>query len=134
MHKMRGNCGIAMMELILTIMICLLLIPAVLVSLASLDEAIQFDQSVQDEIAIQQLRRILSLSYDVTVYEDCIAFRYQGEMRWLNLKNRNLIMQDGTVMFLTDLDEVSYQDDGAIISLIYERDEHTYAVPIAKKS
>lgn len=134
MHRLRGNSGIAMMELILSLMICLLLLPAVLLALTALNEAIQFDQSVQDEIAIQQLRRILSLSYDVTVYEDCIAFRYQGETRWINLKNGNLIMQEGTVMFLTDLDDVSYQDDGVIISLIYERHQQTYLVPLAKKS
>lgn len=133
MSKYRGNAGYAMVEFLLSLLIVLMLVPSILLCLSCMDRALAFQESVQDEIAIQQLRRVLVLSYDVEVNGNSLSFRYQGKERQLNYIHDKLMIQPGTWIFLTELDECNLYQENDIIYVSYEREGKSCVSPLKKQ-
>lgn len=67
-----------MTDLVLSVMIVILLVPALMISIAVMHDSLRFNEEVQDEVALSQLRRILLISYDLECSSGCLQFEYQG--------------------------------------------------------
>lgn len=85
-----------------------------------------FSYDLQDEIALIQLRRILSVSYDLQANDNCLSFIYKNEQRMISEVNKNLIMQKGTIIILCDVEDVSFVINDGLLYLYYRRLDKDY--------
>ena len=85
-----------------------------------------FSYDLQDEIALIQLRRILSVSYDLQANDNCLSFIYKNEQRMISEVNNNLIMQKGTIIILCDVEDVSFVINDVLLYLYYRRLDKDY--------
>lgn len=92
----------------------------------------KFNYDIQDEIALIQLRKILAVSYDLNVENNCLTFKYKNEERIISEVNNNLIMQKGTIIILCDVYDVSIVLDNDLIYLYYFRNDKFYEKVIYK--
>jgi len=125
--------GAVLADVLLSLLLVLLLLPAVSAILWTAASAASFTETVQDEIAIAQLRRTMMLTYDVNVYDTSLTFRRKGKDETLRMVNGRLILQPGTLIYLSDIDSVSFYEEGGIVHLVYERDERETDRSIAFK-
>lgn len=91
-----------------------------------------FNYDIQDEIALIQLRKILAVSYDLHVENNCLSFKYKNEERIISEVNNNLIMQKGTIIILCDVYDVSIVLDNDLVYLYYFRNDKFYEKVIYK--
>lgn len=120
-----------MIDLLLTIMIILFLIPVVMICLHILFGTLHFDQDIQDLIASYQLRRILLISYDKSIEDNVLYFNYQSKQMKLREVNNNLIIQPGTQIMYVNIENASFYESGNVIYLYYERNGNSYEEAIA---
>lgn len=120
-----------LIDLLLTIMITLLLIPVVLVSLQILTGTLHFEENVQDMIASYQLRRILLLAYDKEANGQMLSFTYQNKDMTLSQVNENIIIQPGTQIMYANVENTRICQIGNVIYLSYERYGKEYVEAIA---
>lgn len=85
-----------------------------------------FSYDLQDEIALIQLRRILAVSYDIQIDDNCLTFIYKNEQRIISEVNNNLIMQKGTIIILCDVEDVSFVINDGLLYLYYRRLDKDY--------
>lgn len=119
MHGRRN--GFLMPDFLMTMLITVIMAQIVVSSLVLLLHSVSFDQEVQDEIAIAQLRRILIISTDFKTTTDTLYFTNQGREMKLRVVNDNLIIQPGTQIMLVDVDGVTFMEQGHTIVCHYER-------------
>lgn len=119
MHGRRN--GFLMPDFLMTMLITVIMAQIVVSSLVLLLHSVSFDQEVQDEIAIAQLRRILIISTDFKTTADTLYFTNQGREMKLRVVNDNLIIQPGTQIMLVDVDGVTFMEQGHTIVCHYER-------------
>lgn len=92
-----------------------------------------FDYSiVNDEMALLQLRRIMLLSYDVNNYGDSLSFLYKNKDYELELINNRLILSPGYQMFLDEVDDLYFDEDGNVLNIYYEKKGKRFIAPIYK--
>jgi hypothetical protein len=120
-RRKRRREGFVLTELLLAVSIVVFLIPVSLVFLSALIPSLAFHEDVQDEIALAQLRRILSLSYERQLTGDHLELRYEGKDMSLVFLNRKLILKPGTQIFLADLDDCQLVQEGDSVYVLYER-------------
>ena len=85
-----------------------------------------FRETLQDETALLQLRRILLVSYDVQASGNEVTFVYQKRDMRLSRVNDHLIIQPGTQIFLSAVDEAHFEIYGDCIYVIYTRNGRTF--------
>lgn len=119
MHGRRN--GFLMPDFLMTMLITVIMAQIVVSSLVLLLHSVSFDQEVQDEIAIAQLRRILIISTDFKTTTDTLYFTNQGREMKLRVVNDNLIIQPGTQIMLVDVDGVTFMEQGHTIVCHYVR-------------
>lgn len=124
MHRNRH--GFIVMDYLLSLFIVALMCPLMVVSISLLLKQKTDIQTVQDEVAIAQLQRILLLSDDYAVSENEITFVNQNRQMYASLVNHNLIIQPGTQMFLIDVDSVSFIEENGLIKCRYARKNKEY--------
>ena len=132
-HSAGRRSGIILKETAAVILICLMLLPAVVICIGALSSSFRFHEEIQDLIGLQQLRRMLLISYDTEVSPSHIAFEYQGERRELRFVNRWLLVQPGTLIILSDVDGGRFYETGGYIYVSYERNGISYERVLAKE-
>lgn len=120
-----------LIDLLMTIMITLMLIPIVIVSLSVLMSTLHFEENVQDMIASYQLRRILLLAYDKEISDQTLSFTCQNAEMRLSQVNENIIIQPGTQIIYANVENTEIYQVGNVIYLAYERYGKKYAEAIA---
>lgn len=119
---MRGRNGSIMMtDVVLSVMIVIMLVPALMISVAVMHDSLRFNEEVQDEVGLSQLRRILLISYDLECSSGSLQFEYQGRDCILQQVNDHLIIQPGTQIILADIDSCRFEQMGNTVLLYYER-------------
>ncbi|MBR2067324.1 MAG: hypothetical protein IJ875_03580 [Solobacterium sp.] len=127
--KKRGS---ILVEIILSLWIVLLFIAIPIEATNLLQRNLQFEQNVQDEISLLQLKRILLLSYDIHVEKDYLTFIYEERECILSLINQKLILQPGTYILLIDIDAISFSTNNNMIFISFEREGKKKQYAIAK--
>ena len=77
---------------LIALFITLLLLPIALLLFRYTSNLKVDYMSLNDEIALSELREVLLLSYDLNIYEDYLAFIYQNEEYKLSLVNNKLLL------------------------------------------
>ena len=130
MSKRKGFALVEILVAILTVCICI----PILVSVISLMHTSLKDRtSLQDQIALIQLRRYLAVAYDVELLPSSLTFQRQHEEMRLSVVNQNLIVQPGTQMFLMDIEAALFYLEGDSVMLRYVRDQQEYEVYLCKQ-
>ena len=130
---MSNRKGFALAEVLVAILTVCICIP-ILVSVISLMRTSLKDRtSLQDQIALVQLRRYLAVAYDVELLPSSLTFQRQHEEMRLSVVNQNLIVQPGTQMFLMDIEAALFYLEGDSVMLRYVRDNQEYEVFLCKQ-
>ena len=130
MSKRNGFALVEVLVAILTVCICI----PILVSVISLMHTSLKDRtSLQDQIALIQLRRYLAVAYDVELLPSSLTFQRQQEEMRLSVVNQNLIVQPGTQIFLMDSETALFYLEGDSVMLRYVRDQQEYEVYLCKQ-
>lgn len=79
-----------------------------------------------DELSLSQLRESLLISYEMRFEEDRLSFRLHNRDFILSKVNDKLIMQPGTQIFLSRIDELHFEEKGGVIYVCYEREGRKY--------
>jgi len=130
---MSNRKGFALVEVLVAILTVCICIP-ILVSVISLMRTSLKDRtSLQDQIALVQLRRYLAVAYDIELLPSSLTFQRQNEEMRLSVVNQNLIVQPGTQMFLMDIEAALFYLEGDSVMLRYVRDNQEYEVFLCKQ-
>lgn len=127
----RRIAGFVLSQYLLTLFAGAILMTSMVLSIALGMETIGFDQEVQDEIGVSQLRRMLLVSRNMEVSGNTLLYTYQKKDYRLNMVNGNLIAQPGTQIFLVDVEGVFFYTTGEMVYLHYERKQKSYERCIA---
>lgn len=88
-----------------------------------------FDK-LQDEVSLSQLRRSLLLAKDFCLSENNLQFRINDEVKELELVNHKLILRPGVQIFLENIDQISFVNEGNKWYLLYWQNDHSRKVCI----
>lgn len=121
-----NNRGIVLIDLLLTVSIVLMLIPAVMICLVRMQGTFSLNEEVQDSIAEAQLRHILLCASDKQPEGNALVFTYQDKTMRLSFVNDHLILQPGTQIFFSDTDSGSILVKGNLVFTVYTRGNHRY--------
>ncbi len=133
MHK-SSRSGFALSDLLLTMMIVCMLIPGVMLSIAVLQRTLHKDETVQDMIAEYQLRQILLSSYDIHLENNVLCFENKERDMRLSCKNHHVILQPGTQIFFSDIDNAIFYEDDNVWMIHYEREGKTIEKALVPKT
>jgi len=118
--------GFALIELLITMIIVTAMIPITIICLSPFQNLLQFDERIQDQIALRQIRRIIMLSYDPEFSSEELDFIYQEKQQKLRFINHHLVLSPGTQIFLSDIDDAGFEEKDGFIYVVYERDHQIY--------
>ncbi|MBR3356831.1 MAG: hypothetical protein IKG46_03290 [Solobacterium sp.] len=118
-------------EAILALFAAAVTLPAAVSLCASLASIAKFDEQLQDELALQQLQRILMISYDIEAEERELRFTYQGQDRRLLQVNDHVILQPGTMIIFADTEDAYFREEDGTVRIVYRRDGITYEKTVA---
>lgn len=93
-----------------------------------------FNEEVQDEIASIQLRRILSMSYEVRVENGSISFEYLGRSMRIVYGNYHVYMTPGTYIFYSDIDSAWFCEEEGLVYACIERNEEISRIALVPSS
>lgn len=122
----RRNSGLIMTDYLLSLFIVAVMCPLMVASIALISNRKTDVQSVQDEIAIAQLQRILIISQEYEIQGSELSFVHQNRTMYLRKVNGNLIIQPGTQIILVDVDDVTFNEEDSLITCTYWRDGKEY--------
>ena len=130
---MSNRKGFALVEVLVAILTVCICIP-ILVSVISLMRTSLKDRtSLQDQIALVQLRRYLAVAYDIELLPSSLTFQRQHEEMRLSVVTQNLIVQPGTQMFLMDIEAALFYLEEDSVMLRYVRNHQEYEVYLCKQ-
>ena len=130
---MSNRKGFALAEVLVAILTVCICIP-ILVSVISLMRTSLKDRtSLQDQIALVQLRRYLAVAYNIELLPSSLTFQRQHEEMRLSVVNQNLIVQPGTQMFLMDIEAALFYLEEDSVMLRYVRNHQEYEVFLCKQ-
>ena len=86
---------------------------------------------VFDELSLMQLRQSMLISYDLDFSPNELSFVLHNKDFNLSQVNDKLILQPGTQIFLSDVDELHFERKNGVIYVSYEKDNKRYERVIA---
>ena len=130
---MSNRKGFALVEVLVAILTVCICIPIVVSVISLMRTSLKDRTSLQDQIALVQLRQYLAVAYDVELLPSSLTFQRQHEEMRLSVVNQNLIVQPGTQMFLMDIEAALFYLEGDSVMLRYVRDNQEYEVFLCKQ-
>lgn len=125
-----ANAGFTLAEFLLATLIATMFVPVTVYSLKIAEPMLHFEENIQDEIGISQIRNLGLLSYDMQLVDNKVMFRMQNKDVTLSFLNNKIILQPGTQIFLSDIDEAVFLAENEIIYLEYKRDTYVRKTPL----
>ena len=130
---MSNRKGFALVEVLVAVLTVCICIPIMVSVISLMRTSLKDKTSLQDQIALVQLRRYLAVAYDVELLPSSLTFQRQHEEMRLSVVNQNLIVQPGTQMFLMDIEAALFYLEGDSVMLRYVRDNQEYEVFLCKQ-
>ena len=78
-------------------------------------------REINEEIELMKLREVLLLSYERETYNNELSFIYQRVPYSLSLVNGKLLLQPGTVIYMSDLESLRFEEDGTAVRMSVTR-------------
>ena len=130
---MSNRKGFALVEVLVAVLTVCICIPIMVSVISLMRTSLKDRTSLQDQIALVQLRRYLAVAYDIELLPSSLTFQRQHEEMRLSVVNQNLIVQPGTQMFLMDIEAALFYLEGDSVMLRYVRDNQEYEVLLCKQ-
>ena len=130
---MSNRKGFALVEVLVAVLTVCICIPIMVSVISLMRTSLKDKTSLQDQIALVQLRRYLAVAYDIELLPSSLTFQRQHEEMRLSVVNQNLIVQPGTQMFLMDIEAALFYLEGDSVMLRYVRDNQEYEVFLCKQ-
>ena len=130
---MSNRKGFALIEVLVAVLTVCICIPIMVSVISLMRTSLKDRTSLQDQIALVQLRRYLAVAYDIELLPSSLIFQRQHEEMRLSVVNQNLIVQPGTQMFLMDIEAALFYLEGDSVMLRYIRDNQEYEVFLCKQ-
>ena len=130
---MSNRKGFALVEVLVAILTVCICIPILVNVISLMRTSLKDRTSLQDQIALVQLRRYLAVAYDIELLPSCLTFQRQHEEMRLSVVNQNLIVQPGTQMFLMDIEAALFYLEEDSVMLRYVRNHQEYEVYLCKQ-
>lgn len=86
-----------------------------------------FNELVQDEIMIYQLRRDLLISYNYNMSNNCLSFEKNGKKWKLYYVNNKLILTPGVQVILDNIETLEFSIENDFLYLNYIRNNKLYS-------
>lgn len=118
---MRSKQGFVLMELILALSIATIMLPIESKALSFFANQDYSAASLQDEISLAQLRRVLNLCYEKKVVNNTLVCNYKQAEVEFRFKNNRLYATAGTWIFLTEIDDLFWSIQNGLVILSYRR-------------
>ncbi|NCB33941.1 MAG: hypothetical protein EOM64_08705 [Erysipelotrichia bacterium] len=122
--------GFVLENLLIVMILTVFLIPIMTFALAVAGSTLKFDETIQDETALFQMRKIMMIGDGYECVAGMIHFVYQGESNEFAFMNRHLILKPGTQIFISDIDAADFSIDHGIIYLQYRRGEQSRQIAL----
>ena len=130
---MSNRKGFALVEVLVAVLTVCICIPIMVSVISLMRTSLKDRTSLQDQIALVQLRRYLAVAYDIELLPSSLTFQRQYEEMRLSVVNQNLIVQPGTQMFLMDIEAALFYLERDSVMLRYVRDNQEYEVFLCKQ-
>ena len=130
---MSNRKGFALVEVLVAILTVCICIPILVSVISIMRTSLKDRTSLQDQIALVQLRRYLAVAYDIELLPSSLTFQRQHEEMRLSVVNQNLIVQPGTQMFLMDIEAALFYLEEDSVMLRYVRNHQEYEVYLCKQ-
>ncbi|MGN1388311.1 MAG: hypothetical protein ACI4WR_01570, partial [Bulleidia sp.] len=102
---------------------CALLVPVLISCCGVMAKAADRPAALQDEIALAQIRHILNAAGNIRTEGDTLFLNYHDRESSISLINGNLVMKPGTLILLTNLEDVSFSESDGCILLSWQREQ-----------
>jgi len=123
MHSRRYRNGVVNIEIIISLVIILMLLPILYQSFLLMTKIDLTDEIIQDEIATYQIRRKLLLSDNFSINNNDLFFDNNGNRWHLYLNNNHLLLSPGSQIIYNDIEKVSFEKNGNVIYVTYVRNK-----------
>ena len=130
---MSNRKGFALVEVLVAVLTVCICIPIMVSVISLMRTSLKDRTSLQDQIALVQLRRYLAVAYDIELLPSSLTFQRQHEEMRLRLVNQNLIIQPGTQIFLMDIESAMFYLENDSVILRYVRENQEYEVFLCKQ-
>ncbi|WP_314110563.1 hypothetical protein [uncultured Solobacterium sp.] len=130
---MSNRKGFALVEVLVAVLTVCICIPIMVSVISLMRTSLKDRTSLQDQIALVQLRRYLAVAYDIELLPSSLTFQRQHEEMRLSVVNQNLIVQPGTQMFLMDIEAALFYLEEDSVMLRYVRNHQEYEVYLCKQ-
>ena len=130
---MSNRKGFALVEVLVAILTVCICIPILVNVISLMRTSLKDRTSLQDQIALVQLRRYLAVAYNIELLPSSLTFQRQHEEMRLSVVNQNLIVQPGTQMFLMDIEAALFYLEEDSVMLRYVRNHQEYEVYLCKQ-
>jgi len=131
LHKPQA--GWWLIELALSLWVMIMITTTTVLILNSISHLPFSTSKIQNLLGLEQLRLHLALAYEIEVYPDELVYQLNEEEFHLALVNQRLIQTPGTYIFLIELQNVEFFNEGDQIFLEWTNDEKTYRYWLAKQ-
>lgn len=122
----RRRSGFILSEALICLLICLMMLPIAADCLSLFAHRTENQEQIQDEIALAQLRHILTVSYELECQGSQLVFQYHQQECLLRWTNSHLILTPGTQIFLSKMEEPYFYEENGCICISYQRKGKTY--------
>ncbi len=123
--------GSSVIEIIIATSVAVLITNLLVMCYHVISLSEKFDESIQDEIAFNQLRLDLCIGYDFDVHNDSLLFKKGLDTHKLSVINNRLVMQPGTVIYVNDIDSSYFYKEDQVLYICYYRKNIEYKRAIA---
>ena len=106
------NKGFTLLESIFSLFILSLSLSLLINTLPLLKAISRFDVSIEEEIALSKLREIILLASDISFNEFELSFYTKEDFMTLTLEKNRIVLKDGYVIYMDDLDNSRFVKKG----------------------
>lgn len=118
-----GSGGFILEQFLIVLLAVNFLLPITLSHLLLLQKALTPPPTLQDQIALAQLRHIVNLSTSITVTRQEVTLHCWTDDYVIHVRNGNLLLRPGTQFLLTEIDAIVFEQDGRLLCMRYFRKE-----------
>ena len=122
--------GFTMIDALLSLLVFSIVTLCILVFLQTCLKMLNMDMLQQEQMAVIQLREILSLSKDIEVQSHELTMNYKHESIWIGQDKDRLVKKEGYEILMEGVKNVAFYKRDEEIFLSYSKADKEYNVQI----
>lgn len=119
-----------MIDALLSLLVFSIVTLCILVFLQTCLKMLNMDMLQQEQMAVIQLREILSLSKDIEVQSHELTMNYKHESIWIGQDKDRLVKKEGYEILMEGVKNVAFHQQDEEIFLSYSKADKEYNVQI----